>query len=152
MTIREWWGAKVRAGEQKSARLAAAARERGVASAHGLRGLPDDELIAQSPARSSLSYAHHEMEMQRRLKDAIVDLTTETTKARWVLGLMCSLTLLVQQVRETTFAHVRFFNISVDTARLCSTLLGYKEIIAVVGSTCPVDRDHISTLTPVLLA
>lgn len=45
--------------------------------------LSDDELIAQAPARTSLSRPRHEIEMQRRLKDAIIGLTTETTKARW---------------------------------------------------------------------
>jgi hypothetical protein len=83
VTIRDWWDAKGRAAARKNARLAATARERGITAAQGLQNLSDEELISQSPARSSLSYAHHEMEMQRRLKDAIVGLTTETTKARW---------------------------------------------------------------------
>ena len=49
----------------------------------GLQGLTDDELIAQAPTRSSLSHPHHEMEMQRRLKDSIEKLTKETARARW---------------------------------------------------------------------
>jgi hypothetical protein len=83
MTVREWWDAKVRANEQRSAREIMAARHRGVSAVRGLRELTDDELIAESPARNSLSYPHHEMEMQRRLKDSIQALTTETAKARW---------------------------------------------------------------------
>ncbi|MGH3295762.1 MAG: hypothetical protein ACRDP7_28580 [Trebonia sp.] len=63
--------------------LAASARERGIAVARGLQGLSDDELISRAPARTSLSQPHHEMEMQRRLKDAIIGLTAETTKGRW---------------------------------------------------------------------
>jgi hypothetical protein len=66
---------------------ARAGRERSVSRVRGLWELTDDELIATSPARSSLSYAHNEMEMQRRLKDSIVALTEETAKARrWSLG------------------------------------------------------------------
>jgi hypothetical protein len=83
VTIRDWWAAKGRAVEGKNARLAAAVREQGIAAARGLRDLSDDELIAQAQARTSFSYPYHEMEMQRRLKDAIVGLTVETTKARW---------------------------------------------------------------------
>jgi len=87
MPLREWWEAKVRAGEQQAARDAEAGRERRVSRIRGLRELTDDELIALSPARSSLSYAHNEMEMQRRLKDSIEALTAETAKARrWSLG------------------------------------------------------------------
>jgi hypothetical protein len=80
MTIREWWEAQVRAGEQRSARASTAARQQGVSAVRGLRELTDDELIAQSPARSSLSVPHHEMEMQRRLKDSIQALTKETAR------------------------------------------------------------------------
>jgi len=83
VTIRDWWEAKGRAVEQKNARLATAARERGISAARGLRDLPDDELIAQAQARTSLSHPYHEMEMQRRLKDSIEALTTETARARW---------------------------------------------------------------------
>jgi hypothetical protein len=83
VTFRERWNAKVRAGEQRAARETAVALQRGVSAVRGLRELTDDELIAQSPSRSSLSYPHHEMEMQRRLKDSIQALTNETAKARW---------------------------------------------------------------------
>lgn len=83
MTIREWWDAKGRAYERKTARATAAARQQGVSAVRGLRELTDDELIAQSPARTSLSQPHHEMEMQRRLKDSIQALTKETARARW---------------------------------------------------------------------
>lgn len=83
MTVREWWDARVRAGEQKVARDAEVGHERRVSRIRGLQELTDDELIATSPARSSLSYAHNEMEMQRRLKDSIDALTKETAKARW---------------------------------------------------------------------
>jgi uncharacterized Zn finger protein len=80
--VRDWWDAKVRAGEQKAERAAAVARQQGVSNVRGLRGLTDDELIAQAPARTGLSQPHHEMEMQRRLKDAIVELTTEARRSR----------------------------------------------------------------------
>lgn len=83
MNIRDWWDAKGRAVGEKNARLAAAVRDQGIAAARGLRDLSDDELIAQAEARTSLSHPYHEMEMQRRLKDAIVGLTMESTKARW---------------------------------------------------------------------
>jgi hypothetical protein len=59
------------------------ARERGVSAVRSLQELADDELIAQAPARTSLSHPHHEMEMQRRLKDSIDRLTRETARARW---------------------------------------------------------------------
>jgi hypothetical protein len=82
-SVRPWWDAKGRAFEEKNAREAAAYRERAVSGVRSLRDLSDDELIAASPARSSLSHPHHEMEMQRRLKDSIEALTKETAKARW---------------------------------------------------------------------
>jgi hypothetical protein len=56
---------------------------RGTANAERVRGLSDDQLIAQVESRGGISPPHSEMEMQRRLKEAIVDLTQETTKARW---------------------------------------------------------------------
>jgi len=68
VTIGDWWDARIRAYEQKTARETAAARQQGVSAVRGLRELTDDELIAQAPARSSISYPHHEMEMQRVLK------------------------------------------------------------------------------------
>jgi hypothetical protein len=43
----------------------------------GLAALSDDELIAAAEARTSLSHPYHEMEMQRRLKSAVEDLTAE---------------------------------------------------------------------------
>lgn len=82
MSIRGLWDARVRAGEQKSAQESTAARQKGVSAVRGLQDLTDEELIAQSPARSSLSVAHHEMEMQRRLKESIKALTDETARAR----------------------------------------------------------------------
>lgn len=69
--------------EQRNAREAAARRQQVVAGARLLQELSDDELIAQAPARTSLSHPYHEMEMQRRLKDSIVDLTKEAARARW---------------------------------------------------------------------
>jgi hypothetical protein len=81
-SVRPWWDAKGRAVEQKNAREAAAARQRAVSGVRSLRDLTDDELIAQAPARTSLSQPHHEMEMQRRLKDSIEALTAETKLAR----------------------------------------------------------------------
>jgi hypothetical protein len=82
VTIRDRWDAKGRAYEQKIARETAAARQRGVSAVRGLQGLADDELIAQAPARTGLSQPRHEMEMHRRLKDAIQELTTETKLSR----------------------------------------------------------------------
>jgi hypothetical protein len=83
VNIREWWEARGRAAQQNSERLAAAARDRGIAGVRSLQELPDDELIARAPARTSLSLPRHEMEMQRRLKDSIEELTKETSRARW---------------------------------------------------------------------
>ena len=51
-----------------------------VRSVQGLAGLSDEELIARDPSISSRTY---QMEMQRRLKVAIQELTRETAKARW---------------------------------------------------------------------
>jgi hypothetical protein len=83
MTLRGRLGARVRANQQKAAVARVAASERRLSRVLGLREMTDDELILRSPARSSLSYAHEEMEMQRRLKDSVEALTRETAKARW---------------------------------------------------------------------
>ena len=45
----------------------------------GLRDLSDEELIATDP---TIPGARHQMEMQRRLKVVIQDLTAETVSAR----------------------------------------------------------------------
>jgi hypothetical protein len=71
--IREWWSSAQRAGEQKAAAEAAAAHERVIAGISSLRDLPDDELIAKVGPRNTFTPPHEEMEMQRRLKDAIPD-------------------------------------------------------------------------------
>lgn len=77
-------GRKVRTNEQRTSRDTLAAHQRGVSAVRGLRDLTDDELIAQTRGQSSTAPApHHEMEMQRRLKDSIEGLTKETAKARW---------------------------------------------------------------------
>jgi hypothetical protein len=60
---------------------AAAARRRRVSRVRSFRELSDDELTGQAQSRTSLSGPHHEMEMQRRLKDSIEALTAETAKA-----------------------------------------------------------------------
>jgi hypothetical protein len=84
VTIRDRWAAKVRANEQRTRRETLAMQQRGVSAVRGLRDLTDDELIAQTRGQSSTAPApHHEMEMQRRLKDSIEELTKETSRARW---------------------------------------------------------------------
>lgn len=83
MTIRDRWAAKVRANEQRTRQETLAAQQRGVSAVRGLRDLTDDELIAQTRGQNSTAPApHHEMEMQRRLKDAIHALTIEAKLSR----------------------------------------------------------------------
>lgn len=48
-----------------------------------LASLTDEQLIIEAPASAPVSFAWHEMEMQRRLKDSIEALTRETSRARW---------------------------------------------------------------------
>jgi hypothetical protein len=64
-----------------------------------LGALSDEELIAQAPARTSLSKPRHEMEMQRRLKVATENLTAETQKARiwaaWSSAVIAILTVVL---------------------------------------------------------
>lgn len=72
-----------REGEEKNARAVRDAQQKAVAVARGLQSLTDEELIASAPALSSLSDSHHDMEMQRRLKDSIDALTWEARRARW---------------------------------------------------------------------
>jgi len=75
-------GGTTRSGSAKrTARATREARHKAVAAAHGLQSMSDEELIA--PARTSLSHPHHEMEMQRRLRDSILALTLETCRSRW---------------------------------------------------------------------
>jgi hypothetical protein len=65
--------------------------------------LSDVELIASAPGIPSRS---HEMEMQRRLKEAIAVLTTETIKSResaarltrWLIGFTIALVVLTLAV------------------------------------------------------
>ena len=81
--FREWWDTKSRIVEQRNAREADQRRQQILSGARRLQDLTDDELIAEAPARTSLSQPHHEMEMQRRLKDSIERLALETAKALW---------------------------------------------------------------------
>jgi hypothetical protein len=88
-----------RANEQKAARAADAADQKTIANVYHLRALTDDELIAGAQARTSLSHPYHEMEMQRRLKDAILAQTAETTRGRiwgaWGTAVIAVLTIVV---------------------------------------------------------
>jgi hypothetical protein len=65
----------------------------------GLAGLSDEELIAAAEARTSLSHPYREMEMQRRLKAAIEDLTAESARARrsafWIGAILVALTMVL---------------------------------------------------------
>lgn len=81
-SLREWWANAGRITEQKAARAAEVARQRSAAEINRLRTLSDDELIADAPFRTGLSRADHEMEMQRRLKDAILAQVVESRKGR----------------------------------------------------------------------
>jgi hypothetical protein len=81
-SVREWWSNAGRAADQKAARAAEAAHQRAIAKVNRLRDLTDDELITDAPARTSLSRPDHEMEMQRRLKDAILAQIAESRKGR----------------------------------------------------------------------
>lgn len=96
--IREWWSSAQRAGEQKAAAEAAAAHERVIAGISSLRDLPDDELIAKVGPRNTFTPPHEEMEMQRRLKDAILTQIAESRKARiwgaWGTAVMALLAIV----------------------------------------------------------
>jgi hypothetical protein len=76
VTIRSWLQERHQKNEQFQRDAQAAA----VRSVHGLAGLSDEELIASDP---SIPSHRHEMEMQRRLKTSIQELTRETSRARW---------------------------------------------------------------------
>ena len=81
-SIREWWSNAQRASEQKVAAAADAARQNDTAMVNHPRRLTDDELIAAAEARTSMSHPYHEMEMQRRLKDATLAQIAESRKGR----------------------------------------------------------------------
>lgn len=81
-SIREWWSNAQRVGAQKAAAEAAATHKRVIAGISSLRDLPDDELIAKVGPRNSFTFPHEEMEMQRRLKDAILAQIAESRKGR----------------------------------------------------------------------
>lgn len=89
-SIRSWLRNNHRKNEQW--RQSAAAMRLG--SVKELAGLSDEELIAKDPSIPSRS---HQMELERRLKVAITDLTAETRKARvwaaWGTGVIAVLTL-----------------------------------------------------------
>jgi hypothetical protein len=98
-SLREWWDNAGRVTEQKAARASEVARQRAAAEINRLRALSDDELIADSPARTSLSRADHEMEMQRRLRDAILAQIAESRKGRiwaaWGAAAIAALTVVL---------------------------------------------------------
>jgi hypothetical protein len=79
-SIREWWADAQRVGERKAARAGEDARRRAVVHVNRLQALTDDELIVSAPAKTSLSTPDHEMEMRRRLKDAILAQIAESRR------------------------------------------------------------------------
>ena len=81
-SIREWWSNAQRAGAQKAAAEADRAHKRVIAGISSLRDLPDDELIAKAGPRNTFTSPHEEMEMQRRLKDAILAQIAESRRGR----------------------------------------------------------------------
>jgi len=97
-SIREWWSNAQRAGAQKVAAAADAARQNDAAMVNHLRGLTDDELIAAAEARTSMSHPYHEMEIQRRLKDATLAQIAESRKGRiwgaWGTAVMALLAIV----------------------------------------------------------
>jgi hypothetical protein len=97
-SIREWWSNAQRASEQKVAAAADAARQNDTAMVNHLRHLSDDELIAAAEARTSMSHPYHEMEMQRRLKDATLAQIAESRKGRiwgaWSTAVMALLAIV----------------------------------------------------------
>lgn len=72
-------------------------RERLDKRIRGLAKLSDEQLIAEVPANNTWSYPWHEMEMQRRLKDAIQAQTKEAARSRvwaaWGSAVIALLTL-----------------------------------------------------------
>lgn len=98
-SLSQWWESRVQRGVQINAQRAEIARQQVVSGVRSLRDLPDDELIAAAPAHTSLSRPHHEMEMQRRLKDAVIALTEESKTARawaaWGSAVIAVLTVVL---------------------------------------------------------
>lgn len=99
MSLKTWWTDAIRRGEEKNSKAAEAAREAKVRTIVRLEDLTDRELIAAAPAQSSLSFPHHQMEMQRRLKDAIEAQTAESRKSRiwsaWGTAVLAVLTVVL---------------------------------------------------------
>ena len=97
-SFREWWSNAQRASAQKAAAAADIARQNDAAMVNHLRGLTDDELIAAAEARTSLSHPYHEMEMQRRLKDAVLAQIAESRRGRiwgaWGTAVMALLAIV----------------------------------------------------------
>jgi len=90
-------GARRTEDKQRALGAQLAAQRRTVAQ--NLAALSDEELITTAQARTSLSRPYNEMEMQRRLKDAIQELTKETTRARiwaaWGTAALAALTVVL---------------------------------------------------------
>ena len=97
-SIREWWSNAQRVGAQKAAAEAGAAHKRVIAGISSLRDLPDDELIAKVGPRNTFTSPHEEMEMQRRLKDAILAQIAESRRGRiwgaWGTAVMALLAIV----------------------------------------------------------
>ena len=98
-SIREWWANAQRISEQKAVAATEAARHNNAALVNRLRSLSDDELIAAAEARTSFSHPYHEMEMQRRLKDAILNQVAESRRGRmwgaWGTAVIATMTVVV---------------------------------------------------------
>jgi hypothetical protein len=86
--------ARLRANHRKNEQWRRDVEAMRLGNVQGLAGLSDEELIAKDPSIPSRS---HQMEMQRRLKVAMTDLTAEAKKARiqaaWGTWVLIALTL-----------------------------------------------------------
>jgi methyl coenzyme M reductase gamma subunit len=81
-SFREWWSNAQRVGAQKAVAEADAAHKRVTAGVRSLRDLSDDELIAKVGPRNTFTSPVEEMEMQRRLKDAVLAQIAESRRGR----------------------------------------------------------------------
>jgi hypothetical protein len=81
-SIKMWWARSQRITEQKAAAAADTARQNDAAMVNHLRSLTDVELITAAEARTSMSHPYHAMEMQRRLKNAVLAQVAESRRGR----------------------------------------------------------------------
>ena len=109
VNLKDRFEARIQRGQANLDRQDAEFQQQRLARISSLQTLSDEELIAQAENLHGCNQPHHQMEMQRRLKNSVIGLTTQAERARWwaFWGTMVLVVLTVVLVALTVVLALR---------------------------------------------